>query len=249
MVAVQSDIENCCVCWTGDEFIFTPLCLYSHIADVLFVSLDDRLRSSDRLHKYYGLYHTIQFYDNIEDMVGTTAPYYTARNRDYGSEPSQSILLPLTDTLSGSIREVMTLVNDMKSGVISYETKMWYMKQIVYYSQYNPQGRLNPEVIRGIDAPGQGIHRYTWYRGQSRPAEASPVATQITDLLQKFDSDTDLFDSLAEILDLQESIKKTLHFEPYVLPGIDLRWNRVKEGHFPKYPLELFIAAPLKVMK
>lgn len=253
MAAVHSDIENCCVCWTGDEFIFTPLCLYSHIADVLFVSLDDRLRSIDRLAKYNMCYHTIQFYDNLTDVVGPTdGPPGRARNRDYAAEPSQPLLLPLLGTLSGSEREVRTFINDMKSGTISYDTKIWFMKQVVHYTQhFDCGGNMTGEITRAINAPLQGIQCFSYrFPGQSVPADASsPTAIKIKDLLKKTDNDTELFDYLAEILDLQESIKKTLHFDPYILPGTDLRLDRAKEGHFPKYPFELFLAAPTKVMR
>jgi hypothetical protein len=109
--ALEQGVENDCVCWTGREFIFTPLCLYATISNRSVLSLEPRLKDTSRMAQ-----KTTQFYPN-----------WTLAHR-VSISPSQPLGFPTLLELDGKIHDFVQFNRDLEAGRFSDTTKIWLLE-------------------------------------------------------------------------------------------------------------------------
>lgn len=230
--ALESDLENCCVCWTGQEFIFTPLCLYSLFSQKLVLSLDPRIRNPSRVQRYNHFFPSTQWYsEKFTAPAYNGGPGFTLESgaEDYGSADPQTFMFPICAQLVGEITHLLQFISDLKNGKISQQTKNWIIQSMVDRGicDTDPNEALQAKHLAYIPKAG-------W--------------TLIRKLAKNGDLNHELYDVLFELYpgDETENIKKILFFEPYeTLLGKDIR----DDGAWALYPVELFALNPHKIMR
>lgn len=251
--ALTSDLENYCVCWTGREFIFTPLCLYAQLSNTFVLPWEPRFTESARSpHKFVldasrAPTKKTQFYPQAK-IENRFTPY---------RDPLQVLVLPYCWEFSGTPVQLIRFIDELMTGEFSPPMKTWMGHCMIEGDIREP----NP----GDDDLETVSHRI--------PSLIVSLLRKVSEATGHGPSDGDLFDLFMEYQDKEEDyIQQTLHFEPsrvQVSSGAwDLRkkciqevpldpnrpWANLVEAKYkqfrlPKYPLALFLVDPGLIMR